>query len=621
MNVDQRFSLAVEKRPGGGDLVFRATRDLEIEAGESSSRLADVGLAELLELAGAEPADRTALEAAAGGSARGTILVNGWQSWSGAREFDLDGRAPPGRAGRSILPILNIYVDGPAPRERRGEYLSYFLVMLRAGDHRLALASIGSDEVATPPLVFRVDSRGTAFRIEALAAGARFPAGRVVARIGLICREDYFAAKDALREAFGGGRRFERLAFLGRDGSLVLGGYESWYNHYTAIDELVILRDLDALDTNGNLINSYYIRRGKPTVFQVDDGWERAVGDWDPDPLKFPRGMPPIASRIEDKGLVPGLWFAPFLATRKSAVHRDHPEWILRDRRGRPIVAGWNPGWDGAFHCLDLSLPEVEDYLAALFERAVDGWGFRYLKLDFLYAAFLPGAFARGGAAFEHYDRVIGRITSRMSDASGRPVAWLGCGAPLESSYRHFPLMRIGADTKEDWDWGLARRLMHGGRPSAYVNLSHTIGRSILDGTVFVSDPDVVFCRDSRMRLSEREKELVALTDRILASQVMFSDDASQFGTEAAFTKRIVALYDRLDGAEFGAERQGSDLYRLFSRDGGMEGWINLGDRTETIGGSAAETANASEALVLRGRRVPGGLELEPRSISLFRRA
>lgn len=618
MNVDPRFGLAVEGRGGGQELLFRATRD--IEADGPSITLAETGLAELLELADAPRAAREAFDAAARGSRALTALVNGWQSWSGARECPIGRGAPHERGARSVLPVLNLYVDGPAPREGRGELLSYFLTILRAGGHRLVLASLGVEERALPPVAFRMDRRDFSVRIEALAAGGRFFAGDPVARLRLFCREGYFAAKDGLGEAFDQAGRFEALAFLGSGGSLAPGGYESWYNHYTAIDESIILRDLEALDTNGNLINRYYIRRGKPTVFQVDDGWERAVGDWEPDPVKFPRGMSRIASRIEEKGLVPGIWLAPFLATKKSAARREITEWLLRDRRGRPVTAGWNPGWDGAFHCLDLSLPEVSDYLADLFERVVEEWGYRYLKLDFLYAAFLPGVFARGGAAYEHYGRVLKRITSKTRDSRGRPVAWLGCGAPLESSYRHFPLMRIGADTKEDWDWGAARHFMHEGRPSAFVNLSHTIGRAILDGTVFISDPDVVFCRDSRMRLSEREKELVALVDRTLASQVMFSDDASAFGPEAAFTERIVALFDGLEGLEFGAERSGRDLYRLFSRDGLITGWINLGDRGATVRGPAVESANASEALVLRGRIRAGALELEQRSISLFRR-
>lgn len=638
----------MEEREGWRILAFRAARDLELAS--SSTALAEARLDELLEYAGA-PSETIVEFAAFGRAARGaaqraTVLIQGWQSWSFSGEL-----AWGEDVGRSILPLLNLYVDGPAPRPRRGEVVSYFLTAFRSGDRRLILASLGQVESSAggpmPPIAFKIDRRRASVRAEVLADGGRFSPGALVAAIGLFYAEDYFVAKDELRVAFRDGAaiegegcgmaasgkayvravggavparsgRFARLAFLGKDERIVPGGYESWYNRYTEIDEASISRDLEALETNGNLINRYYLERRKPTVFQVDDGWERAVGDWEADPVKFPRGMSGIASRAEAKGMIPGLWLAPFLITRGSAAYRERPEWLLRDSSGRPVKAGWNPGWDGVFHCLDLSIPAVEEYLAAVFERVVDEWGYRYLKLDFLYAAFLPGERARGGAAYEHYDRVIERITSKSRDARGRPIAWLGCGAPMEPSIRHFPLMRIGADTKEDWDWGILRRFLHAGRPSAYVNLTHTIGRALLDGAVFVNDPDVVFCRESRMRLSEREKELIAAVDRMLASQIMFSDDASEFGPEADFTGRIATLFDRLEDFEFGAERAGRDLYRLFSRDDRIWGWVNLGDGPAVVTGSEAERSQYAERIILRGVFGLEGLKLEPHSVSLF---
>ena len=221
-------------------------------------------------------------------------------------------------------------------------------------------------------------------------------------------------------------------------------------------------------------------------MFQIDDGWERAVGDWEWDGAKFPRGMKALAGEIEAKGMVPGIWIAPLLVTRGSAAFRERPELILRDERGRAVPAGINPGWDGLFYCLDISLPEVEDYLAGIFEAIVEDWGYRYLKLDFLYAGFVEGSRARPavrgrpGPAYLHYDRLMRRLTSRTRDSRGRGVAYLGCGAPLEPSFRHFPLMRIGADTKEIWeDFLLGRVIRHQGRPAAYANLTHTIGRSL----------------------------------------------------------------------------------------------------------------------------------------------
>ena len=64
-------------------------------------------------------------------------------------------------------------------------------------------------------------------------------------------------------------------------------------------------------------------------MFQIDDGWERRVGDWRPDPAKFPEGMAKLAGAIVARGFVPGLWFAPFLVMPGTPLELEHPGWIL----------------------------------------------------------------------------------------------------------------------------------------------------------------------------------------------------------------------------------------------------------------------------------------------------
>jgi len=216
-----------------------------------------------------------------------------------------------------------------------------------------------------------------------------FASGELIAEVVVAYVKGYFEAKDFLRNCFREYRHFERLAFLGHEGSLVPGGYESWYNHYAEIDDGIISRDLEAIASNANLINTYYLQRGKPTVFQIDDGWEVAIGDWRVDAAKFPRGWPFSPLRSRGEAMVPGLWIAPFVVERRSAVFRERPEWLLRDSSGKNVVAGWNPAWARNFFCLDLSIPAVEDYLAGIFDTIIEGWGYRYLKLDFVYAGLL----------------------------------------------------------------------------------------------------------------------------------------------------------------------------------------------------------------------------------------
>ena len=575
---------------------------------------------------------------------RRLILVNGWQSWSFSGELK-KGEHPR----RAVLKsALNLFVDHPAEKEirvlarqgreklavpRRSDVVSHFYVVLRSGKARLALVSANVDADCTaskfslPPVTFFIGLASV--RVAVYADGGSFNAGETIARVAIVPASDYFTLKDRFAELFAAMGRFDELAFLGADVARrrPVGGFETWYNHYLDIDEGIILRDLDALNANGNLVNAMFLKKGKPAVFQIDDGWEKCVGDWLPHDEKFPHGMAAIAGLIERRGLIPGLWVAPFLTLPESATAREHAEWVLRDSGGKAVLAGWNPGWGGNVFCLDLSLREVEEYLVGLFEIIVNIWGYRYLKLDFLYAGMLRGthAGARGGT-WEHYRRVLKRITSIKRSKDGKPVAWLSCGAPFESTADIMPLMRIGADTKEDWDWPLLRLIGHQGRPSAKVSLSHTLARSILDGTLLLNDPDVIFCRSHKTTLADSEKFLIGLVARMFASQILLSDNPSEFGrgpgpsgsittgtgsslTEADFTKELLALYEKLGGREFGVERfsrSSRDIFSFFSRDGRLYGIINLSDRNQSLAiespeGESVPTIVPKHALIIFG--------------------
>lgn len=518
------------------------------------------------------------------------IQPGGWQSWSAGWELAWNESLP-----RRVLvvPQLLKYTNRPGDDPQPGEVVGHFISYLRVGDDYLCLAALeGGDH---PPVSYRFDRRAGRVEIEAYAGGRKWKTGETVAEIRVFHAAGVFELKDALRSIYRPEDRFGVLSFLRAetDSRLRPGGFESWYNHYTNIDERLIRSDLAALCETDNLINVLYKRRGKPTVFQIDDGWQNAVGEWEVNTARFPGGLRAISDEIESKGMIPGLWLAPFLVTRAAVIFREKPEWLLRNEAGKPVTAGFNDKWDKEFFCLDLSRRDVLAYLYRLIDRAIDEWGIRYLKLDFLYAGMLPGANAESGAPYELYDRAVRLLTERTSDASGRPVAYLGCGLPLGASYPYFPLSRIGADTKEDWDWPKVRLIGHVGRPSAYVNLLDTIGRSYLDGTVYANDPDVVFLREENCRLTENEKELIALVNYLLAGQIMFSDDPVRFGLSAgerALTERIVALYDELPDDEYGATRIGKDVFRLESRSGAVSGLINLRRRPFRLRHSAEKS-------------------------------
>lgn len=533
------------------------------------------------------------------------IHPGGWQSWSAGWEL-VGNESLPRKV--HVVPELLKFTNRDGDNPGKGEILGHFIMYIRSGSTYLCIAS--REGGALPPVTYRIDRKSGRISIEAFAQNKAWVSGETIAELYVFTAEGFFDLKDTLRKLYQSEQRFSDLSFL-RQGSGreripqtspwitkrdMPGGFESWYNHYTDINEKLILEDLESLGATDNLIKLQYVDRKRPTVFQIDDGWEKAVGYWEIDTNKFPKGLKTVSEAIEAKGYIPGLWIAPFLVTRKSPVFTEHPDWVLKDKEGALVVAGYNDLWDKQFYCLDLSIPAVQEYLDQIMDRAINEWGYRYLKLDFLYAGLLHGAFAGGGAAYEHYERACAILTSRQTTKTGLPVAYLGCGVPFGPSYKHFPLSRIGADTKEQWDWLKVKLVGHVGRPAAYVSLHDTIGRSYMDNTIYVNDPDVVFLRSQNCKLTEEEKEVVALTNFMLASQVMFSDDPAHLSEEdRALTKRISLLYDELADGDYGVLRLKRDLFQVFSRDGKVQGIINLANRAMQV--SRAQAPQLFDAL------------------------
>ncbi|MEU8611625.1 glycoside hydrolase family 36 protein [Actinoplanes sp. NPDC048791] len=251
----------------------------------------------------------------------------------------------------------------------------------------------------------------------------------------------------------------------------------SWYAYYEAITEQQLAKDLQDLE-------------GLPfDVVQVDDGWERMVGDWQPND-KFPAGMRALADRISDAGMTPGLWLAPFIALPGSRFAQQHPELLLRDTRGELVVAGNN--WGTGYHALDLSRPAALDHLAELIHRVVHDWGFKYLKLDFINAGAVPGVRADGAEREQTYRDALMLIRR----VAGDDVYLLGSGAILLPSLGILDGLRSGPDVAPMWQNYASDDPSDAMARNAVVNTVHRLWHQPLTEV----DPDVVYFR-SRLNL------------------------------------------------------------------------------------------------------------------------
>lgn len=290
-------------------------------------------------------------------------------------------------------------------------------------------------------------------------------------------------------------------------------GYTSWYRHYQDICEKYIADDLEGIKSCGV----------KADIFQIDDGYQTAVGDWlSTDMSKFPNGMKAAADMINEAGMTPGLWLAPFVCEEKSELFRDHRDWLLTSEDGVPVKAGCN--WSGAY-ALDIYNEEVRGYLREVFRTVTEEWGFRLLKLDFLYAAcILP-----------RRDKTRGRVMSDGMDflreiAGGAKI--LGCGVPMASAFGKVDYCRVGADVTPEWDGTATMKLTHRERPSSRNTILNSVFRRQLNGRAFINDPDVFMLRETANTMTREQRSCLAGINALCGGVLFTSDNMNEYGEE-----------------------------------------------------------------------------------------
>ncbi|GAB4478250.1 MAG: alpha-galactosidase [Anaerolineales bacterium] len=262
----------------------------------------------------------------------------------------------------------------------------------------------------------------------------------------------------------------------------------SWYSFYRFIKEEIIHRVLDDL---GDLPFD---------VIQIDDGWQISTGDWEAN-YKFPSGMADLAAHIQASGRQAGLWLSPFIVTADSTIFRDHKDWLLLDDQRKPVFAGRN--WSGMTYALDITHPAVLEWLEKTIRRVTE-WGYSYLKLDFLYAAALPGQRHQEmlrEAAFRQALQVI---------RNAAPEAYiLACGAPILPCLGLCDGIRIGPDVTPYWlNKPLSAWLNNPNHPSTQNAIRTCLHRLWLKPLIDI-DPDVVYFRSKYNALSIEQRHLM----------------------------------------------------------------------------------------------------------------
>ncbi len=299
-------------------------------------------------------------------------------------------------------------------------------------------------------------------------------------------------------------------------------GWCSWYYYYQEISEEIIQDNLSRINGQKNVLPL--------DLVQIDDGFQAEVGDWLEFNPRFPRGVKPLADEIKSEGFTPGLWLAPFIVHTKSRLAAEHPDWLLRSAKGRPVRAGFV--WNTLDYALDLTVPEALEYACKVVNVAAHQWGYPYLKLDFLYAAALK-------CAYHDPTRTRAQVLRNGMEAIRRSVGdeivLLGCGAPLGSMLGLVEAMRIGADVSGSWQpkyFGISLPFKNEPHmPSARNSIQNILTRAVLNKRWWVNDPDCLLVRPD-CDLTMDEVKTLATAIGMTGGSVLLSDNMTELPAE-----------------------------------------------------------------------------------------
>lgn len=477
--------------------------------------------------------------------AKVAIFQHGFQSWSGCHVTS--GQAVQRYPWIASFALMNHNVDSPFWGRRDGLISSLFTLLRPPSSSEALLIGFTSQRSGLGEVFVRT-RKGAGILCNLDMGGRRVEGGEDLVLDGLRLA---FGEPGSIRDAWA-----ERLSLeMGaRKLRAPLAGWCTWYEFYAKVKPEQVRANLERICGLGRL---------GLQVVQLDDGYQAAVGDWLQWSKRFPEGVAPLMQEIDKAGFKAGIWLAPFMTTRDSALAKAHPEWLLKDSKGRPVDCGFNPVWMSRACALDLTHPEVLEYLESVFRRLRE-YGIQHFKLDFLFAGARSGRHHRPGLSpVEIYREALGRIRAVVGEES----TLLGCGAPIGPSIGCFEAMRVSEDVKEEWHSSIASFFGRGcGFPSARGSIANNLHRAFMHDRLWSNDPDGLIVREHDSRLARDEVETHATTLSMTGGLVFLNDDLTRLEND-----RLKILEGLLPPCPKAARLQrwlDTDLPSLFEMEG-----------------------------------------------------
>jgi hypothetical protein len=224
-------------------------------------------------------------------------------------------------------------------------------------------------------------------------------------------------------------------------------------------------------------------------VFQLDDAYAQ----------RDDRAMRETSDYIRAKGMLPGIWLAPFRVVPKSeAAHR---EWFLHGRDGKPLDSFGGICYGPGAPTINVNDAEVlEKWYAMWWKKASETWNFEFFKIDGqqdVVACYRASVDGGGVAGYRKGLAIARRIVG--------PEKFINaCTGPILDAVGCVDGSRTGGDT--------------GGERIAIGSI---LGSLYLNNVVWYSDPDAA----ANLYAVPVERARANAVTRALSGQQFLTDD------------------------------------------------------------------------------------------------
>jgi alpha-galactosidase len=160
--------------------------------------------------------------------------------------------------------------------------------------------------------------------------------------------------------------------------------------------------------------------------------------------------------------------------SQRASVYQHHPDWLVHDAEGRPILIDYASRHGDSLYVLDTTNPGAQQYLRQTYRVMTQEWGVRYIKLDFMDSSAIEGYYYRPHTTALEAERIGLEI---IRETVGEQVLLDKDGSPMLTPVGLVDEGRLAPDTG------------HSFRASKDAN-PNIAARFYMNRNFYISDPD-----------------------------------------------------------------------------------------------------------------------------------